>query len=154
MPRYMPRAPAVFSCVMNLQRASMFEYAGCAWAWTRQAPRYVPCASATCILCPEFAECAYVSLCWLCMGMDEVCLSTCLVCSVCAMAIVVCVTNDGCLPKVVTYKEARRWCDMAQQSCVANSRQLSRSSTSKVCNGKHNFSHRIIFVCDDHANYL
>ena len=31
-----------------------------------QAPWYVPCASARCIRCREFAACVNVSLCWLC----------------------------------------------------------------------------------------
>ena len=43
---------------------------------------------------------------------------------------------------------------MKQQSCVANSCQLSRSSTSKVCNRKHNFSYKKIFFCDHHAKHL
>ena len=32
------------SGVVSLQHVSMFQYAGCAWAWTRQAPWYMPCA--------------------------------------------------------------------------------------------------------------
>ena len=40
-----------------------FIKVGCARAWMREAPWYVPCASATCILCREFAICAYVSTC-------------------------------------------------------------------------------------------
>ena len=51
------------SCVVSLQHVPMFHYAGCAWAWTRQAPSYVPCASAACSGCREFVACAYVSLC-------------------------------------------------------------------------------------------
>ena len=47
------------SCVVSLQYVSMFEYAGCARVWTRQAPWYVPCARAACILCCEFVACAY-----------------------------------------------------------------------------------------------
>ena len=30
------------SCVMNLQHVPIFEYSGCAWTWTRHAPRYMP----------------------------------------------------------------------------------------------------------------
>ena len=60
-----------------------------------------------------------------------------LVCTACAVAIVVSMTSDGFfLPKVITYKETRRYCNMKQQSCVADSGQLSRSSISKVSNGK------------------
>ena len=50
------------SGVVNLQHVLMFQYAGCARAWTRQAPWYMPCTSATCILRCEFAACAYVLL--------------------------------------------------------------------------------------------
>ena len=50
---------------------SMFQYASYAWAWTRQAPWYVPCASAGWVGCREFVACVSVSLCWMCMGMDE-----------------------------------------------------------------------------------
>ena len=57
--------------VMSLQHVPMLHYAGYARAWTRHAPRYVPCASAACMLCREFAACVNVSICWLCMGMDE-----------------------------------------------------------------------------------
>ena len=42
-----------------------FIEVSCARAWTRQAPWYVTCASAACILCREFVACAYVSICWL-----------------------------------------------------------------------------------------
>ena len=58
------------------------------------------------------------------------------------------------LPKVAIYKQIAQSCNIKQQSHVANSRQQSRSSTNKVSNEKHNFSHINIFVCDDHANYL
>ena len=40
-----------------------FVKVSCARAWTRQAPWYVPCASAACTLCREFVACAYVSMC-------------------------------------------------------------------------------------------
>ena len=53
------------SCVVSLQHVSMFQYAGCVWGWTRKAPWYVPCASAACVGCREFATFAYVSFCWL-----------------------------------------------------------------------------------------
>ena len=46
--------PHVFY-VVSLQRVSLFEYLGCARAWTRQAPWYVPCAGAACVVCREFA---------------------------------------------------------------------------------------------------
>ena len=61
--------------VVSLQHVSMLQYAGCARAWMRQAPWYVPCALAGCVGCREFAACANVSLCWPCMGMDEACAS-------------------------------------------------------------------------------
>ena len=32
---------------------------------TKQAPWYVPCALAACILCREFVACTYVLMCWL-----------------------------------------------------------------------------------------
>ena len=66
-----PRA----SGVVSLQHVSMFQYVGCDWAWTMQAPWYMPCASAGCVGCREFATCVNVSLCWLCVGMDEACAS-------------------------------------------------------------------------------
>ena len=31
-----------------------------AWAWTRQAPWYMPCAQAVCVMCCEFVACVYV----------------------------------------------------------------------------------------------
>ena len=37
-----------------------FYCTGCARAWTRQAPWYMPCARAACLVCREFAICAYV----------------------------------------------------------------------------------------------
>ena len=46
----------------------MFEYANCAWAWTRQASQYMLWARA---VCREFAACVNVWICWLCMSMDE-----------------------------------------------------------------------------------
>ena len=80
-------------------------------------------------------------------------LGTCLMCAACAVAIVAWVTSDGlCCQKSLHAKKQTRLCDMKQQSCVANSRQQSRLSTSKVSNGKHNFSQIKIFVCDDRSN--
>ena len=64
------------SGVMSLQHVSMFQYASCAWAWMRQVPWYMPWASARWVGCREFAACVNVSLCWLCMGMDEARLGT------------------------------------------------------------------------------
>ena len=37
--------------VVSLQHVPMFEYAGYARAWTRQAPWYMPCARAACVVC-------------------------------------------------------------------------------------------------------
>ena len=37
-----------------------FNFAGGARAWTRQAPWYLPCDEAVCIVCHEFAACVYV----------------------------------------------------------------------------------------------
>ena len=59
------------SGVVSLQHVSMFHYVGCARAWTRHAPQYVPLASAACILCREFLACVNVSICWLCAAIDE-----------------------------------------------------------------------------------
>ena len=59
------------SGVVSLQHVSMFHYVGYARAWTRHAPQYMPCASAACILCHEFVACASVSICSLCIGIDE-----------------------------------------------------------------------------------
>ena len=42
-----------------------FIEVSCARAWTRQAPWYVPCALAACILCREFVACTYLLMCWL-----------------------------------------------------------------------------------------
>ena len=47
------------------------DFAGGARAWTRQAPWYLLCGEAVCIVCCEFAACVYVWLCWWCTGMDE-----------------------------------------------------------------------------------
>ena len=66
-----PRA----SGVVSLQHVSMAQYAGCARAWMRQAPWYVPCASSGCVGCREFTTCVNVSLSLLCTGMDEACTS-------------------------------------------------------------------------------
>ena len=59
------------SGVVSLQHVSMSHYARCAQAWTRHAPRYMPCASAAYIVCREFAACVIISICWLFTGMDE-----------------------------------------------------------------------------------
>ena len=37
-----------------------FDFAGGARAWTRQAPLYLPCGEAVCVVCCEFAVCVYV----------------------------------------------------------------------------------------------
>ena len=50
---------------------SMFDYAGGARAWTRQAPWYVPCGEVVCIVLREFAACVCVLLRWWHTGMDE-----------------------------------------------------------------------------------
>ena len=68
------------SGVVSLQHVSMFQYVGCARAWTGQAPWYVPCALARCIGCCEFVACVNVSLSWLCIGMDEACTSVLALC--------------------------------------------------------------------------
>ena len=46
------------SCVVSLQHVSMFQYAGCTRAWTMQAPWYMSCASAVCILYCKLVACA------------------------------------------------------------------------------------------------
>ena len=65
---YAPCVMAFVACE-NADKFSVyvlhFIEVSCARAWTRQAPWYVPCASAACILCREFVTCAYVSMCWL-----------------------------------------------------------------------------------------
>ena len=38
-------------CVISLQDVSMFDDASGARAWTRQAPWYLPCGEAVCIVC-------------------------------------------------------------------------------------------------------
>ena len=63
---YAPCVVAFVACE-NADKFSVyvlhFTEVSYARAWTRQAPLYVPCASATCILCREFATCAYVPIC-------------------------------------------------------------------------------------------
>ena len=49
-------------CVVSLQHMSLFDYAGGAWAWTRQRPWYLPCGETVCIVCREFATCVHASL--------------------------------------------------------------------------------------------
>ena len=39
------------SCVMSLRHMCIFDYAGGAWAWTRQAHLHVPCGEAVCVVC-------------------------------------------------------------------------------------------------------
>ena len=38
------------------------DFAGGARAWTRQAPWYLPCGEAVCIVCCDFAACVHASL--------------------------------------------------------------------------------------------
>ena len=38
----------------------IFDFAGGAWAWTRQAPWYLPCGEAVCVVFREFAACVCV----------------------------------------------------------------------------------------------
>ena len=54
-----PRA----SCVVSFQHVLMFQYAGCARAWMKHAPQYVPCAAAARVVCCEFIACVNVSIC-------------------------------------------------------------------------------------------
>ena len=49
------------SCVLILQHVSMFDYAGGAWVWTRQAPWYVPCGEVVYVVCCAFATCVHAS---------------------------------------------------------------------------------------------
>ena len=37
-----------------------FYFAGGAWTWMRQAPWYLPCGEAVCIVYHEFVACVYV----------------------------------------------------------------------------------------------
>ena len=37
-----------------------FDFAGGLRAWTRQAPWYLPCGEAVCVVCREFAASVYV----------------------------------------------------------------------------------------------
>ena len=39
-----------------------FYCTGGAWAWTRQAPWYMPCGEAVCVVCHEFATYVHVAL--------------------------------------------------------------------------------------------
>ena len=39
-----------------------FDFASGAQAWTRQAPWYLPCGEAVCVVCHEFAACVHASL--------------------------------------------------------------------------------------------
>ena len=50
------------SCFVSLQHVSMFDCVGGAQAWTRQAPWYVPCGEAVCVMCHEFPACVHASL--------------------------------------------------------------------------------------------
>ena len=63
---YIPCVVAFVACE-NADRFSVyvlhFIEVSCARAWTRQAPWYVPCALAACILCREFVACTYVLMC-------------------------------------------------------------------------------------------
>ena len=36
------------SCAVSLQNVSVFDCAGCTWAWTRHVPRYVPSVHRVC----------------------------------------------------------------------------------------------------------
>ena len=40
---------------------SVFDYISGARAWTRQAPWYVPCGEAVCVMCREFLACVHAS---------------------------------------------------------------------------------------------
>ena len=51
------------SMVIDFLLCTYFYYTGGAWAWTRQAPWYLPCGEAVCVVCREFAACVYISLC-------------------------------------------------------------------------------------------
>ena len=57
------------SCVVSLQHVSMFQYAGYVEVWMRQAPWYVPCASAGCVgcycdVCPFGLTCQQMAVSW------------------------------------------------------------------------------------------
>ena len=69
-PNHMPRVRPCVVAFVAFENADKFSVyvpdfieVSCARAWTRQAPWYVPCASAACILCCEFAACESVSMC-------------------------------------------------------------------------------------------
>ena len=47
------------------------DFAGGSRAWTRQAPWYLPCGEAVCVVCHEFVACVCVWLCQWCVVMDE-----------------------------------------------------------------------------------
>ena len=46
---------------------------GCAQAWTRHVPWYMPCAVAVCLVCCYFVACFNVSISWLGGGMHKAC---------------------------------------------------------------------------------
>ena len=46
---------------MSLQHVFVFDYAGLAQTWTRQAPWYLPCGEAVCVVYCEFAACVDAS---------------------------------------------------------------------------------------------
>ena len=49
-------------CFVSLQHASMLDYTSGARAWTRQAPWYMPCREAVCVVCHEFPACVHALL--------------------------------------------------------------------------------------------
>ena len=49
------------SCFVSLWHVFASDYAGCARAWTRQVPWYVPCGEAVSIVCREFLACFHAS---------------------------------------------------------------------------------------------